>query len=86
VIRRMECGQNRQREALPILRENWDVIRVFMQMRTQWRRAGATGAMSGIDYSALDIVAKALGVDLDAELLGKIQRMEFAVLEELAKA
>jgi hypothetical protein len=86
VIRRMERSQSKQREGFHVLRANWDVIRVFMQLQTQWHRAGANGVMTGIDYSALEIVTRALDVDLNAELLGKIQRMEFAVLEELATA
>jgi len=85
VVGNIKATQARHDEAFYILPENWDVILVWMQMQTQWRRAGATGLMTGLDYCVLDIVTKALSIDLDAVLLNKLQRMEFAAMEELAK-
>lgn len=65
--------------------DNWQAVRVFRAMRTQWR-VGAVGP-TGLDYSALQEVWRRLKVapsDRD-ETFELIQIMEEVALEEMTR-
>jgi hypothetical protein len=77
-------------EALPIptvdvLPECRPAVELFLACATQWRVAGMGGA-TGLDYSAVAVVARALGRRLGARLLDDVQVMEAAVLSVFAAA
>ncbi len=56
--------------------DNWDALRLFQGCLTQWRRGGMNGARVGLDYVAVDIVARAKKIDLDGDVLDGLQIME----------
>lgn len=61
---------------LRIWPENWDAVRVFDAMITQWRQG--PGGPSGLDYSVLPLVAGWLQVapDRHSEMFAQIREME----------
>jgi hypothetical protein len=71
-------------EDVEVLPDNWPAVRLFCAMGTQWRRAGMSGTATGFDYGALPIVAGALGLGLDEDLLGRLQVMEGEALKLMA--
>ena len=75
----------RKPEPCGVWQENWDTLRVFLAMGTQWRRAGMAALPVGLDYTALPIVAGALSVPVDGVLLRRLQVLEDAWLEHALK-
>lgn len=65
--------------------ENWDALRLFLAMGTQWRRAGMAGLPLGLDYAVLPIVGGALEIAIDAPLLRRLRVLEDAILEDALK-
>lgn len=65
--------------------ENWDALRLFLAMGTQWRRAGMAGLPLGLDYAVLPIVGGALDIAIDAPLLRRLRVLEDAMLEDALK-
>jgi hypothetical protein len=59
-------------------------ILLFLGADTQWRSAGMSGMRVGLDYTALPIVAQALGVVLDTEVFSDLKVIESGALGELA--
>ncbi|MEI6158371.1 MAG: DUF1799 domain-containing protein [Roseococcus sp.] len=55
---------------------NWAALRVFLNLATQWRHAGADGVPVGVDYLAVRVVAELLGVPADADLLARLRVLE----------
>lgn len=83
-----EAGQAltaRPVEPCKVWPENWDALRLFLAMGTQWRRAGMVGLPVGLDYRPLEMVAGALSVAIDAALLRRLRVLEDAVLEDALK-
>lgn len=70
-------------DAVEIMPENWDAMRLFVGMETQWRRAGMTGIATGLDYGALPVVAGALGLAVQEDLMGRLRLIENAALAAL---
>lgn len=64
--------------------ENWDVLRVFLAMATQWRFAGMAGVPSGLDYAALPSVLRFLRLRPDEALFERLRVMEAEALEVFA--
>lgn len=63
--------------------ENIPVVELFMKTIRQWRTAG--DQFLGIDYVALDVVAKLGDTALDAEVFNDFQTMEARAVELLNK-
>lgn len=40
--------------------EQWDAVRLFQACATQWRYAGATGEIIGLDYAGVGVVISRL--------------------------
>jgi len=55
-----------------------DIYRVFKDLASQWRIAGANGYVSGLDYSAIPFVLSCHGITPTPQLLRDIQVMESA--------
>jgi hypothetical protein len=71
-----------QKRIVEVEPENADAVRVFLRMQSQWKqqsvgygRAHIT-VPTGLDYSALPVVAQALGVTVTADLLDRLGVME----------
>lgn len=65
--------------------ENWDAMRLFLAMETQWRRAGMTGVATGLDYAVLPAVAGFNGLTLNADLFARLRIIEGAALKAMAE-
>ena len=63
-----------------LLKENIDVWELWMAVQTQWRTS--FGGLIGLDYLAVENVARILKIDLDDWNLEKIQAMEKHVLRK----
>jgi hypothetical protein len=72
-------------EVIEVWPENWDAMRIFLGLETQWRRAGMAGVPVGLDYAALPVVATALGVPLLEDLLARLRILEGAALTAMAE-
>jgi hypothetical protein len=57
-----------------------DAFALFGSLDTQWRRHPLTGTRLGIDYAAIEPVARMLGIGMTPRLLIDVQIMEAAVL------
>lgn len=71
-------------EMVEVMPENWGAMRIFLAMDTQWRRAGMAGVATGLDYAVLPVVAAALALALDADLLARLRILEGAALTAMA--
>ncbi len=69
---------------IEIMPENWDAMRLFLAVETQWRRAGIAGIAVGLDYGVLPMAAGAMGIELDGDLFGRVRVMEHAALAAMA--
>lgn len=81
-----ECqkeGLRQEAAALPLSPSAQDAIRLFYASQTQWR-IGSSGA-TGLDYVALEIVGRAVGVSL-TEVLPLVQSLEAEQLAIWAQA
>jgi hypothetical protein len=63
-----------------VLPECWDAVLLFARCATQWRTAGMSGIRTGLDYPAVRLVARAMGVAWSEALLADVQVMEFEAL------
>lgn len=70
---------------LPVAAANWPAVRVFLAADTQWRTAGMSGQPIGLDYVALHLAARALGVRWTARLLWRLRVIEAEALAALAE-
>lgn len=81
-----ECqreGLRQEAAALPLSLDAQDALRLFWASHTQWR-TGFNGA-TGLDYVALEIVGRAVGVSL-TEVLPLVQSLEAEQLAIWAEA
>ena len=58
-------------------------LSLFLACATQWRRAGIIGRMVGLDYTAVEMVARIEGVTLTAAMLDDIRWLEAGAIDEL---
>lgn len=80
----------------PVLQPNWPIVDFFFACRTQWRvgtigAAGMAGTLLrpiylGLDYAAVAVIAKVHRFKLDREAMLRLQLMEAAALNEMARA
>lgn len=67
---------------------NWNALKLFLALETQWDRAGLNGARTGLNYSRIRPVLEARP-DIDAndypDLFQRLQAMEQGALEALAE-
>lgn len=63
-----------------VLPENWPTLRAWLAVQTQWR-FGGMGTPVGLDYTAVDVAMRRLGMaDDDGEIFAGLQVMEIAAL------
>jgi hypothetical protein len=65
-----------------VFEENWPIVKLFMQMQTQWVVAGM-GAFIGFNYQSLEFLFRIEGVENQREMLADLQAMEVAALNIL---
>ncbi len=58
-----------------------EAFALFRSLDTQWRRHPMTGTRLGIDYAAIEPVARMLEIGMTPRLLLDVQVMEAAVIE-----
>lgn len=60
-------------------------VQLFIDMDTQWRRGGMSGARSGMDYTALPLVFDIRGIPKKqrAQMFDDLRVMEVAALDFL---
>lgn len=63
-----------------ILPENEEAWILWCRANTQWRTSFS--GLVGLDYTALEIIARTTGVSLTTDILEKIQILEAQVLHE----
>ena len=63
--------------------DNMPSVEIFVDLMTQWRRAGMTGVRSGLDYAVLPAVFAIRGIPKKQQpaLFDDIRVMEVAVLD-----
>jgi len=62
-----------------VLPQNWDAVRAFMSVQTQWRY-GPSGHPTGLDYAGCKAAVRALGLHWKKVFAG-LQVMEAEALE-----
>jgi len=71
--------------------ENVSAVRLFLGLSTQWRTMAITGGSTvmivrtSLDYASLGVVAGALGITLDDEVLAGVRLMEAEALEAMTE-
>ncbi len=68
---------------MPIAKQNWQALNLFLLLATQWRIDGAHP--TGIDYSAIAPTAQLADITLSPSLFEQIRRMEQEALDIFAK-
>lgn len=63
-----------------MLPENWDTVRAFMVVQTQWRYA-PNGHVTGLDYAGVRVACSAMGIRFKAVFEG-VQVMEWEALAQ----
>ncbi|BCW89958.1 hypothetical protein sos41_31260 [Alphaproteobacteria bacterium SO-S41] len=87
-----ETAESDDDDAIEVLAENEDAVRLFLAAGTQWRVAvlphpkGAILMRTALDYAVLPVVAGALGLTLDADLLDQLQTIEAEAAHAMAQA
>ncbi len=66
-----------------VLEEAWPAVRMFLKVQTQWR--ADSGAIIGLDYSAVRWAFELYGADNPAELLNDLQIIEATVVAAVNK-
>jgi len=62
-----------------------DAFNLFMSCTTQWRTAGQSAVVIGLDYSGVDVVMRNLRIRRNPVLWTRFQAMESAALSEMNK-
>lgn len=66
---------------IPILSENLPALDLFLACQTQWRVAGMAGMPMGLDYVAVDIVRRELGLKA-SDVMWRVRAIEAGALEQ----
>jgi len=67
------------REQVLVLPENWDALRAFIAVQTQWRY-GPSGHPTGLDYAGCKVAVRALGLRW-GKVFEALREMDAAALE-----
>lgn len=71
------------------MRENWDIVEIFLALETQWRLSVVAGLdktrtfWHGLDYSAADVVLRRYGHGKGRSAFDRLLVMEDAALAVL---
>ena len=72
-------------ESIMVWRENFEAVRLFIQLSTQWRVS--MGGVTGLDYSAIRALFKIQGIKKKnyKQLMEDLAILEAAALDEMHK-
>ena len=76
-------------EVIEVMRENWDIVGIFLALETQWRVSITAGFdkprifWHGLDYTAADVVLRRSGHKKGRKALDRLAIMEDAALPVL---
>lgn len=70
-------------EDFEVWQDNAETLNLFLRMATQWRPSPMGGGLIGLDYIALEAVARIVRFDLSPEAFDDVQAMERAALAVL---
>lgn len=65
--------------------EEYDAVRLFYRLGTQWRRVGMDGVRTGLDYAAVERTAAMMDLAMTPDLFDDIGVMERAALAVFAR-
>jgi len=77
--------QTRDDTVIEVHQDNWEVVRLFAALNTQWRRAGLGAHPTGLDYTAIRPTAEGLGIELDPARFQEIRLMEAGAMMQMAE-
>lgn len=60
-------------------------VGLFLALDTQWRTAGMTGVLQGLDYQAIEPTARLLGLALNPAAFHDLRVLEAEALKALAE-
>lgn len=72
----------RVQETIYVTEREMRAIALFSRVQTQWNHSPSGGLMS-LNYQGVEVVARALEIELDSELLRDLQVMETTVVREI---
>ncbi len=61
--------------------DNWDIVRWFLKVQSQWRYAGMHGVRVGLDYTACEAAARMMGIPADQDHFAGLWIMEAEALK-----
>lgn len=77
--------QSKPDDVLELVEDEADAVALFQALGTQWRRCAFTGARLGVDYAAIEPVARMLSIDVTPRLFTDLRIMEDAAVAQMAK-
>lgn len=63
-------------EPFALFPSNWDAFMLFLGTSTQWRTTGMGGTHTGLDYVAMEVVARAMEITIDKRIFWRIKVIE----------
>ncbi|NQV83922.1 MAG: DUF1799 domain-containing protein [Rhodospirillales bacterium] len=72
-------------EIFTLWRGNETPARLFFASDTQWRFAGMSGTVTGLDYAGVRATADSLAIDMTPDVFRALQHMEAAAMDEMRK-
>jgi hypothetical protein len=80
-----ERWRGRSRKGFVVMRRNWDAVRLFAVVQTQWQRAGAAGVSIGLSYPGVEAAARMAAIAVSPATFDGLQIMEAEALRVFAK-
>lgn len=81
----MQARRDQPPEACEVHEENWPTVALFLDCSTQWRTAGMSGVPVGLDYAAVDLVARTTERTITPAMFAGLRVMEGAAIAEMAQ-
>jgi len=60
--------------------DNWDIVRWFLKVQSQWRYAGMNSVRVGLDYTACEAAARMMDIPADQDRFAGLWIMEAEAL------
>lgn len=81
-----QAEQDDGADTVEIHSDNGPAFRLFCALGSQWRFCAAGDSLrhTGIDYGAVEMVARMMRIDLDTEVFARLRVLESAALEAWA--
>jgi hypothetical protein len=65
--------------------DDWTAASLLLALDTQWKTAGMTGVIHGLDYQAIEPTARLLGVEVTPPVFLALRTMEAEALRVFAE-